>query len=200
MNLSPGHVGYLHLILGPMFSEKSTSLLRNIRRLQLSKKKCVLVKYSGDRRYTNKNYIATHDKILSKDQAHPCHHLFDLEKIDDLKLENYDVICIDEIQFFPDKYEFCQKWRSLGKIIIACGLYADFKRIPFPNLPELIAIADEIEFLKAICVDCSRDLATTSYRISGENEQVVIGGADKYDPLCQICYELRFASLNQSSH
>lgn len=192
MNLSPGHGGYLHLILGPMFAEKSTTLLRNFRRLQLSRKKCVLIKYQGDKRYTDENYIATHDRILSTEQAYPCHHLFDLEYHEELNLEDYDVLCIDEVQFFPDKLEFCRKWRAHGKIIIACGLYADFKRVPFPQLPELIAISDKTEFLKAICVDCSRDLATTSHRLSEEKEQMVIGGSDKYLPLCQSCYERRY--------
>jgi thymidine kinase len=192
MSANSHHHPYLHLILGPMFAEKSTTLLRNSRRFQLARQKCVLIKYQGDQRYTDKNYIATHDQILSRESAYPCHHLFDLESTHpELNLEDFDVICIDEIQFFPDSLEFCQKWRNHGKIIIACGLYADFKRKPFPNLPELIAISDKTEFLKAICQDCSRDAATTSYRLSDEAEQVVVGGAEKYLPLCQSCYERR---------
>lgn len=187
MNLSPGHNGYLHLILGPMFAEKSTTLLRNSRRLKLRKKKCLLVKYQGDNRYTDQNYIATHDQIFSSEEAISCEKLSELTE----DLEEFDVICIDEIQFFADKLQFCQKWRSKGKIVMASGLFADFRRIPFPEIPELIAISDKTEFLKSICEDCSRDLATTSYRLSEESDQVVIGGSDKYLPLCQGCYERR---------
>tara|TARA_R100001163_G_scaffold65729_2_gene64323 strand:- start:5026 stop:5625 length:600 start_codon:yes stop_codon:yes gene_type:complete len=183
---------FLHLILGPMFAEKSTTLLRNYRRLSIAKRKCVLIKYQGDQRYTDKNYIATHDQILSRESAYPCHHLNDLEGIyKNLSLDDYDVFCIDEIQFFPDSIDFCANWRSKGKIIIACGLYADFQRKPFPNLPDLIALSDKTEFLKSICYDCTKDLATTSYRLSPETEQVLIGGTEKYIPLCQSCYERR---------
>ena len=190
--MSEHHASFLHLILGPMFAEKSTTLLRAFRRFSLAKKKCLLIKYQGDQRYTDKDYIATHDRILSNERAYPCHHLMDLERIHkDLNLEDYDVLCIDEVQFFPDSLEFCQKWRNHGKWIVACGLYADFKRNPFPNLPELVALSDKTEFLKAICHDCSRDMATTSYRLSEEVEQVSIGGSDKYLPLCQSCYERR---------
>lgn len=191
MNLSPGHNGFLHLILGPMFSGKSTTLLRQFRRFKIAKKSCLLIKYRGDRRYTDLNYIATHDQILTQETAIPCHHLEDLEHQDGLNLDDYDVLCIDEIQFYPDKLEFCHKWRTRGKIIVCCGLYTTFKRIPFPQLPELIAISDKTEFLKAICPDCLLDKATTSYRLSNEEEDEVIGGADKYIPLCQRCYELR---------
>lgn len=194
MSLDYHHTGSLHLILGPMFAEKSTTLLRQFRRYQLTKKKCLLVKYQGDDRYTDKDYIATHDRILSTEQAYPCHHLSELEHKHGVDLDGFDVICIDEIQFFPDKLEFCQKWRGRGKIVVVCGLYADFQRYPFPELPELIAICDKAEFLKAICIDCYQDKATTSHRLSDETDRVVVGGSDKYVPLCQSCYEQRFKS------
>jgi len=191
---NPHHQPYIHLILGPMFAEKSTNLLRASRRLTIAKFKCVMIKYQGDQRYTTTSHIATHDKILSHDVAYSCHRLGELSDLyPGLNLEEYDVICIDEVQFYPDALDFCREWRLRGKIIIACGLYADFQRRPFPGLPELIAHADQTEFLKAICHDCSQDLATTSYRLTSEIEQVSIGGADKYHPLCQICYEKRSA-------
>ena len=170
-------MGYLHLILGPMFAEKSTTLLRQYRRHELTKKNCLLVKYDGDQRYTKENFIATHDQVKSKKEAYPCHHLSELTHKHKVNLSEYDVICIDEIQFFPDKFEFCQKWRSRGKIVIGCGLYADFQRKPFPDLASLIAICDKAEFLKAICIDCFQDNATTSYRLSKEKDRVVVGGA-----------------------
>jgi len=195
MNLSPGHNGYLHLILGPMFSGKSTTLLRQFRRFKVSKKSCLLIKYHGDQRYTDRNYIATHDKVISQEEAFPCHHLSDLEHQQGLDLNAYDVFCLDEVQFYPDKLEFCLKWRARGKIIVGSGLYSDFKRNPFPQLPELIAHSDKVEFLKAICPDCLQDKATTSYRLSNEVDQVVIGGSEKYLPLCHGCYELRHSLM-----
>ena len=183
---------YIHLILGPMFAEKSTNLLRASRRLTIAKLKCLLIKYQGDQRYTTTNHIATHDRVHSEQEAYSCTRLNDLyTNYPNLDINQYDVICIDEVQFYPDSLDFCLGWRSRGKFIIACGLYADFQRVPFRNVPELMAHADQIEFLKAICHDCSQDSATTSYRLTKEVEQVSIGGADKYHPLCQICYEKR---------
>ena len=99
------------------------------------------------------------------------------------------MIFIDEIQFYPDAIKCCQAWRQIGKIVIACGLYTNFQRKPFDQMPELIAIADHVEFLTAICDNCHHDNATTSHRISDEKTERVIGGTDKYIPLCQLCYE-----------
>lgn len=177
-----------------MYAEKSTNLLRQFRRFKLAKKRCLLVKYTGDNRYTDQNYIATHDKVMSSEQAVPCHQLSEVEVA--VNLQDYDVICIDEIQFFPDKLLFCQKWRSEGKIVIASGLYANFQRKPFEDLPNLIALADKTEMLTSICHDCVRDQGSTSYRLSDEQDEVVIGGHNKYLPLCQVCYENREINRN----
>lgn len=188
---------YFHLILGPMYAEKSSNLLRHYRRFKILKKRCLLVKYAEDNRYTDENYIATHDRVMSTEKAVSVYYLADTEnailnKSDKpLNLEDFDVICIDEIQFYPDKLAYCQKWWRQGKIVIACGLYADFKRDPFPQMPEMIAIADKVEFLNAICLDCEHDSAMTSYRIASDKQQVLIGGKDEYIPLCQKCYEKR---------
>src|SRR5271170_2495790 len=122
----------LHLILGPMYAEKSTNLLRQYRRFKLSRKACLLVKYRGDNRYTDDNYIATHDRVLSQEMAVVCNDLGELETQVDMR--KYEVICVDEIQFYGDNLEYCQKWRKEGKIVICCGLYADFQRRPFKNL------------------------------------------------------------------
>jgi len=175
----------IHLILGPMYAEKTTNLLRHFRRFSIAKNRCLLVKYRGDTRYTDQNYIATHDRIVNTTEAIPCESLSEINQI----IDKYDVIFIDEIQFYPDAIKCCQAWRQIGKIVIACGLYTNFQRKPFDQMPELIAIADHVEFLTAICDNCHHDNATTSHRISDEKTERVIGGTDKYIPLCQLCYE-----------
>lgn len=180
---------YIHLILGPMYAEKSTNLLRQYRLAKKSGRTCLLIKYMGDDRYTSEDYIATHDRLLSAEKALACNVLSEAEQ--DQNFMYADVICIDEIQFYPDSVEFCHKWRDLGKTIIACGLYSDFKRMPFASMPALIAIADQVEFLHAICHDCRQYNASASYRTSNETSQTVIGGTDKYEPLCQLCYNVR---------
>jgi thymidine kinase len=185
-------MGSLQLILGGMFSFKSTNLLREYNKLKLSRKKCLLVKFTGDNRYTDKSYIATHDGVLSSDEAISCMNLIELK--DKVNLAEYDAICIDEIQFYGDNLEMCIKWRKAGKIVIACGLYADFKRKPFKNIPELIGYADKVTFVQSICMDCGEDKGMTSFRTTLEQDQVVIGGNDKYIALCQSCYDNRISA------
>lgn len=180
---------YIHLILGPMYAEKSTNLLRQYRLSKKSGKNCILIKYAGDNRYTDEDYIATHDQLLSVEKALACAELKEAELNNNFIYA--DVICIDEIQFYPDGVEFCNKWRDLGKTVIACGLYADYLRNPFATIPLLIAIADKVEFFHSICHDCKQYNASASYRITNETEQTVIGGTDKYEPLCQLCYNTR---------
>jgi thymidine kinase len=190
--------GYLHLICGCMFSGKSSSLVRHRKRHEIARKKCLLVKFAGDTRYDRKEdgvgaqgVLRTHDQVEGQ-RAVICGRLgelFEGEKKD--LVSEADVVCIDEIQFYPDNVLGCQKLVALGKVVIASGLFADFQRRPFPGMAELVALSDSPEFLTAICHDCCLDNATCSYRLTTEKSQVVIGGAEMYIPLCQICYNQR---------
>lgn len=164
--------GRLHLIIGPMFSGKSTLLLTRYRRYKIAGKRCLLVKYAGDNRY-EEDSIVTHDRLSYK--AVSCHTLAEIEP----ELADYDVICIDEIQFYPDAAEYCDRWANQGKIVEACGLSGDFRRKPFEQISLLISLADDIQHVKAVCRDTGLD-APFSKRVSTETEQEVIGGTDKY--------------------
>jgi len=190
--------GYLHLICGCMFSGKSSSLVRHRRRHQIARKKCLLVKYAGDVRYDREDdqgvVLRTHDQIEGRD-AIVCRQLSELFN----RVNDYDVICIDEIQFYPDNVNACQRLVSMGKIVIACGLFADYLRRPFQGMAELVALSDSPEFLTAICHDCCLDNATCSYRLTADTSQVVIGGSDMYIPLCQICYNRRAGETTESN-
>ena len=107
--MSNSYDGEIKLITGPMFSGKTSELIRRYKRYQLNKKnKCLLVKYKGDTRYSE-NEIVTHDHIKIK--SIKAELLSELNNI----INNYNIICIDEIQFFKDAYEFCEKWANLGK-------------------------------------------------------------------------------------
>lgn len=166
--------GKLNLIIGPMFSGKSTMLLTRYRRYGIAGKKCLLVKYAGDNRYENSEaHLITHDHLKYK--AVSCHKL---EEIDQL-VRQYEVICIDEIQFYVDACAFCDKWANEGKIIEACGLSGDFRRQPFPQISLLIPLCDDIQHVKAVC-QATGDDAPFSKRLTDEEEQEVIGSTDKY--------------------
>eukprot|EP01095_Lingulamoeba_sp_RSL-Kostka_P012953 TRINITY_DN5233_c0_g1_i1.p1 TRINITY_DN5233_c0_g1~~TRINITY_DN5233_c0_g1_i1.p1 ORF type:complete len:271 (+),score=88.41 TRINITY_DN5233_c0_g1_i1:60-815(+) len=173
--------GYLQLIFGPMFSGKTTELLRRVKRYKLAQKNCIIIKYRADMRYGTETQASTHDRI--KVAATPCSRLEEVKEI----AEEYEVIGIDEGQFFPDIVEFCSYWSNLGKICIVAALDGTYQRKPFGRVIELISMAESVKKLSAVCVKCNKDAYFTK-RTTNEVEVEVIGGVDKYIPLCRSCY------------
>lgn len=175
--------GRLNIILGPMFSGKSTLLLSRYRRYQIIGKSCLLVKYAKDNRYAESDecLIVTHDKLQYK--ATSCTKLAEIDKL----VRSYDVVCIDEIQFYPDAAEYGDAWANAGIIVEACGLNGDFRRQPFEQISKLIAISDDIAHVKAVCKATGKD-APFSRRITDEQEQEVIGSTDKYLAVSREAY------------
>jgi len=172
----------IQIILGPMFSGKTTELLRRIRRYSVSQRKCMLIKYDKDMRY-DAEQVATHDKYMM--QATPASRLFNEKE----KAMGCQVIGIDEGQFFPDLVEFCEEMANAGKTVIVAALDGTFERKPFGRIPELIPLAEDVVKLRAICMKCFEE-APFSQRISAETETEVIGGADKYISCCRKCFHL----------
>jgi thymidine kinase len=172
--------GKLSLILGPMYSGKSTTLLNRYRRYKLGNKKCFLIKYSKDNRY-HQNNIVTHDNL--EYEAKNC---FLLKELDSL-VHEYDVICVDEVQFYEDASEYCDKWANEGLIVEACGLNGDFKRKPFNQISLLIPLADKIDHITAIDEINGYDAPFTK-RLSDETDQEVIGGKDKYKASSRVLF------------
>lgn len=173
--------GKIRLILGPMFSGKTTELIRNYKRKSLAGLKTLLVKYKRDTRYSLQ-HVTTHDGI--KVEAFGCESLSDIPDP-----YEYDLICIDEIQFYPDCVEFCDKAADNGVDVIASGLSGTFKRKPFKNMPELEAIAYDVTYFRAVCYFCKNEDACYTKRITNEQDEVVIGGSDKYHACCRYCYK-----------
>lgn len=171
-------MGKLNLIIGPMYSGKTSELLNRYRRYKLGNKKCLLVKFEDDTRYDN-DMITTHDGI--KYEAIKCKKLSDIND----KIISYDVICIDEIQFYRDAL-IIDEWSNY-KIIIACGLNGDFKREPFDIISKLIPKADNILHMTAVCRNTG-NTAPFTLRLSDDEEQQVIGGLDKYEAVSREYY------------
>jgi thymidine kinase len=160
-----------------MFSGKSTELIRRYNRYTLGNKKCIMIKYKNDCRY-DPLMIVTHDNIKIK--AIVCEFLYEADQI----IKEYDVICIDEVQFYKDAHIFCDKWANQGQIVEACGLNGTFNRTEFPIISQLIPLADNITFLKAICKETGNEavfsqLNTDSTGLNKETNEL-IGGSDKY--------------------
>ena len=173
--------GKISLILGPMYAGKTSELIRKYRRYNVAGKRCLLIKHDNDNRYDS-DKLCTHD--LHKIEARSCSRLGDLLS----EINDYDVICVDEIQFYPDNLEFAECVASLGKILVASCLSGNFKRKPFKNIPELTSRADHVVYLTAICMVCREEGAAFTKRISDEKEEVVVGGVDKYLAVCRRCY------------
>ena len=180
MNPESGE-GKIELILGPMFSGKSTRLIEQMRKYVYKAKKTIMVKYYADQRYSEKSEVVTHDLI--KYDSINCKFL--RNSFDTLK--QYDVIGIDEGQFFADLVEVCEELALMGKIILIAALNGDFRMEPFPVIQRIISKSDKIKLLKAYCFNCHKD-AKFSLRIVQSNETVLIGAGEAYKPACRECH------------
>jgi thymidine kinase len=173
------------LITGSMMAGKSTMLLMYEKRFKNSKKSYILINHSFDERYSSEGKIASHDGKYSDGQLFRCKSLSELESKISNVLNNVDCIIIDEIQFFDDIEEFCRKWGN-SKILICAGLNSDYRMRAFSNLLKIVPMSDNIIHLKAIC-ECGNDAPFTK-RTTEEKEDIVIGGAEKYKPVCRECF------------
>ena len=173
--------GKIELIIGPMFSGKSTRLIGLIRKYTYKAKKTIMIKFFADKRYTDKSEVVTHD--LLKYDSIDCKNLRD--HFD--KIKSYDVIGIDEGQFFPDLVEVCEELALMKKTVIVAALNGDFRMEPFPVVAKLISKADKIKLLKAYCFNCHRD-AKFTLRTIQSNETVLIGAGESYKPACRECH------------
>ncbi|KAJ9578973.1 hypothetical protein L9F63_024919 [Diploptera punctata] len=164
-----------------MFSGKTTELIRRLKRYQIAKYKCLIVKYANDDRYSTTDIISHDHQSLSAVAAN---------KISELKTNalEYDVIGIDEGQFFPDVVECCEEMANIGKIVIVAALDGTYQRIGFGTILNLVPLAESVVKLSAVCMICFKDAAYTK-RIDHESYKLeVIGGADKYMAVCRICH------------
>nr|BAC39384.1 unnamed protein product [Mus musculus] len=171
--------GQIQVILGPMFSGKSTELMRRVRRFQIAQYKCLVIKYAKDTRYSNS--FSTHDRNTM--DALPACMLRDVTQ----ESLGVAVIGIDEGQFFPDIVDFCEMMANEGKTVIVAALDGTFQRKAFGSILNLVPLAESVVKLTAVCMECFREAAYTK-RLGLEKEVEVIGGADKYHSVGRLCY------------
>ena len=173
--------GSIEVICGSMFSGKTEELIRRMKRAQFARQKVEIYKPCIDVRYSE-------DKVVSHDS-----HSIPSIPIDSpskmLLLSNdVEVVGIDEAQFFDDTLvEVVQTLANRGVRVIIAGLDTDFMGKPFGPMPALMAVAEDIQKVHAICVKCGSP-ANHSHRLSKSNELVVLGETDIYEPLCRHCY------------
>jgi thymidine kinase len=174
-------VGSIEVIAGSMFSGKTEELIRRLKRAQFAKQKVEIFKPAIDKRYSV-NEVVSHDEnsIRSTPVENSANIL--------LYSGNADVIGIDEAQFF-DKglIEVATKLANMGVRVIVAGLDMDFKGVPFGPIPGLMAVADDVTKVHAICVKCG-NIAQFSHRLSDKEQVVLLGEKESYEPLCRRCF------------
>lgn len=173
--------GWIEVIAGSMFSGKTEELIRRLKRAKIAKQEIEIFKPKVDTRYSEED-VVSHDSNSI--------HSTPVEKAEDILLcgNRFEVVGIDEAQFFGDSLiGVCTQLANNGVRVVVAGLDMDFAGNPFGPIPKLFAVAEYVTKVHAICMRCG-SLAHYSHRLSDNNELVVLGEKDKYEPLCRACY------------
>jgi len=173
--------GWIEVVCGSMFSGKTEELIRRLRRAQIANKKVEIFKPLVDTRYHETDVVSHNSNaIRSTPVAHSENIL--------LMAEGVEVIGIDEAQFMDAELPLvCEKLAQKGCRVIIAGLDMDFEGRPFGPMPNLLAIADYITKVHAICVKCG-EIAHFSYRTSQSKSKILLGEKEAYEPRCRECY------------
>ena len=185
------HDGWIEVISGVMFSGKSEELLRRVRRAVIARKRVQVFKSGLDHRYSGPARVASHDG--SEAAAHPVQSA---SEIRDLVNPETDVVGIDEVQFLDADIVSVVEWLADRRVrVIVAGTDMDFRGSPFGPMGELMAIAEVVVKLHAICMKCG-DLATRNQRLidgdpaPAESPIIQVGGAERYEARCRRCHEV----------
>lgn len=173
--------GRIEVVCGSMFSGKTEELIRRLKRAKIARQNVLIIKPTMDTRYSKED-VVSHD--------HNSIHSIPVKSSSEIlqHAKGYDVVGIDEAQFLDDGLtDVCNKLAYGGIRVIIAGLDMDFQGQPFGPIPNLLAIADEVTKVHAICVKCG-NLAYASHRLVKNKAQVMLGEKDEYEPLCRECF------------
>jgi thymidine kinase len=173
--------GTIELITGSMFSGKTEELIRRLRRAQFAGLKIEIFKPAIDKRYSETRVVSHDEKSINSTPVENASSIL-------LLSADCDVIGIDEAQFFDNSIvDVCNTLADSGKRILVAGLDMDYTGKPFGPMPALLSIAEFVTKVHAICTRCG-NLAQYSFRKSTQEQQVLLGEKDIYEPLCRKCY------------
>ena len=202
MSNCSNNVGYLELIIGPMFSGKTSRLVEIYKQCIFCNIPVVTINHSIDNRYDDE-LLSTHDKIkipcIKADKLSDiwCKNSVFTNITETTKLKNTfnlcnsEVILINEGQFFEDLYEFTIDMLKHNKKIYICGLDGDFERKKFGNILDLIPLCDKVNKLSSLCSICKNGTSGIfSMRLTSDKQQTLVG-SDNYIPVCRKCYETK---------
>ena len=187
MDIVKGNMGWIEVIVGPMFSGKSEELIRRLRRAEIGKQRVQIFKPVIDQRYA-KNGIVSHSGLEI-----PSELVRDGGEVLQKVAPRTEVVGIDEAQFLGESIVGdCSRLAELGKRVIVAGLDTDFMGRPFEPMPRLLAVAEEITKLLAICMRCGNPAVHTQ-RIVASEELIVVGAGGMYEARCRRCFEPQLA-------
>jgi thymidine kinase len=175
--------GWIEVICGSMFSGKTEELIRRLKRARIANLKVEIFKPAIDVRYDEIKIVSHDENYINSTPVDSSQSLL-------LMAQDVDVIGVDEAQFFDDEIaNVCDELAYRGVRVIVAGLDMDFMGKPFGQMPFLMAKADYVTKLHAICVKCG-NIANYSYRIIPNEEQIMLGAKNAYEPRCRTCFKL----------
>ena len=173
--------GWMEVICGSMFSGKTEELIRRLKRAKIANQKVEIFKPTIDTRYDETEVVSHNQNSISSTPVSSSLNIL-------LMNDDADVIGIDEAQFFDQELVFvCEKLAEQGTRVIIAGLDMDYLGKPFGPMPALMAIAEYVTKVNAICMVCG-DIATHSFRKTNENNLVMLGEKDTYEARCRFCF------------
>lgn len=180
--------GWIEVVVGPMYSGKSEELIRRVRRAKIAKLNIQVFKHSVDNRYSKEDVVS---HCGEKVEAIPVKNT---EEILENLCKDTKVVAIDEVQFFEEEIvDVIEKLAARGIRVICAGLDMDFKGEPFGPIPRLLAIAEKVDKISAICVVCGNPATRTQRLINGrparyDDEVVLVGAHEAYEARCRNCH------------
>lgn len=175
--------GWLEVICGSMFSGKTEELIRRLKRAEIAQLKVIIFKPKIDNRY-DETSVVSHDD--NKIESIPIDDPKDIIKLS----KGIDVVGIDEVQFFSDEIiDVCNQLANSGTRVVVAGLDMDFAGVPFHPMPSLMATAEYVTKVHAICMGCG-DVAQYSNRISEGDQKILLGEKNDYQALCRVCFKI----------
>lgn len=173
--------GRIEVICGSMFSGKTEELIRRLKRARIARQRVEIYKPAIDTRYSEEDVVSHDANTIASTPVESASSIL-------LLATDAEVVGIDEAQFFDESLpDVCAALADSGKRVIVAGLDMDFKGVPFGPMPALMAIAEDVTKVHAICVRCG-DLAYLSHRIVDDAHRVLLGEESEYEPLCRSCY------------
>ena len=183
MDIVTGHIGWIEIVCGPMFSGKSEELIRRLRRARIARKRGQVFKPTLDDRYADDEIVSHGDQRMKSDVVNGAREI--LEKLD----WRTQVVGIDESNFFGlELVDIASQLADTGKQVIIAGLDTDYLGRPFTPMPELLCLAESITKTLAICMRCGNPAKHTQ-RLVESNDLIVVGAAGMYEARCRRCFE-----------